>query len=110
MGAVTVIICREASSLVQHQLLHPEIADLANVECIFVATVDGIDSSELLRQLSGPAKLTRQRSVQTHAVDFTIAVNVVWGIGIRDEQDRIRSLGHAKRLRISDVGECRLEV
>jgi hypothetical protein len=35
-------------SLVQGQLLHPQIADLANVEGIFVAAVNGIYGSELL--------------------------------------------------------------
>jgi hypothetical protein len=35
--------------LVQRQFLYPQIADLANVQRIFVATVDGIDRSELLR-------------------------------------------------------------
>jgi hypothetical protein len=35
-------------SLVQRKFLHPQIADLANVQRIFVAAIDGIDRSELL--------------------------------------------------------------
>jgi hypothetical protein len=94
---------------VQRQLLHPQIADLANIERIYVAAVNGIDRSELLQQLAGPAKLAGHRPVQTHSVDFTVAVNVVWRIGIRDVNDLIRSLRYAKRLRISHIRESRFK-
>src|SRR6202035_2790288 len=93
----------------QHELLHAQIADLANVQRIFVAAVDGIDSSELLRQLAGLAEFASHGSVQAHLVDFAVAVNVGWRIGIRDVQELISSLGHANRLRVSDIGEGRFE-
>ena len=53
--------------------------------------------------LPARAKLAGHRSVQAHFVDFAVAVDVVRRIGIRDIQDLIRSLRHAKRLRISDI-------
>jgi hypothetical protein len=46
----------------QRELLHAQIADLSNVVRIFVAAVDGIDSSELLQQLADPAKFAGDRS------------------------------------------------
>ena len=47
--------------------------------------------------------------VEAHFVDFAVAVDVIWRIGIRNEKRLVCALRHAQRLRIAHVGECGFE-
>src|SRR6476660_6388987 len=99
-----------AECLVQNQLLHAQIADLAHIERICIPAVDGVHGSELFRQLAGPTKLADHGSVQLHFVDFTIAVDIVGRVGIRDVKKRTRSLGHTQGLGVPNPRIGRLKV
>ena len=70
----------EISGSMQRELLHSQVANLANVERVFVAAVDGIQRPELLRQLTRSAKLADPRSIQAQFVNLAIVIDIVGGI------------------------------
>jgi hypothetical protein len=65
---------------VKRELLHAQIAELADQERVLAAAVDEV---ELLRQPAGPAELSDHRPIQLQLVDFAAGVDVVGRIRIR---------------------------
>src|SRR5438067_5233404 len=98
-----------SSPLADRELLHPEVADFADVERVLAAAIDRVDGAELFQQFACFAKLSNDGSVETHLVDFAGRVEVVRRIGIRDVHDRVRGRRDADGLGVADVLDFALE-
>src|SRR5262249_31794289 len=95
--------------LANRELLHPEIADFADVKRVLGAAIDGVDGAELLRQFAGLAEPADHRSVELHLVDLAGGVEVVRWIGIRDVEDLVCARRDADGLGVADVLDLALE-
>src|SRR5438105_1614147 len=73
------------------ELLHPEVADFADVERILGAAVDRVQRAEFLRQLTRPAELADHRPVQADLVDLTPGIEIGRGIRVRHVHDLVRA-------------------
>src|SRR5579883_3370892 len=74
--------------LVQRHLLHPQIANLADVKIVLAAAVDGVDEVEFLRGSPGPAELADHGAVKFgRAGRAAKEFNFVNAIDCRSEND-----------------------
>ena len=55
--------------------IYGSVADLSHIQRVLVATVDGIDGAEFLRQFSCPAELAHNLARQFHLVNFAVGVD-----------------------------------
>ena len=82
------------------ELLHPEIADFADIERVLAAAVDRVDGAELFQQFASLAKLSNDGSVETHLVDFAGRVEVVRRI--RETKSRVPILVLSAKSELDD--------
>ena len=61
----------------QSELLHSPVTDLSHIQLVLVATVDGIDGAEYLRQFSCPAELAHNLARQFQLVNLAVGVDIV---------------------------------
>ena len=57
--------------------IYGSVADLSHIQLVLVATVDGIDGAEFLRQFSCPAELVHNLARQLHLVNFAVGVDII---------------------------------
>src|SRR5436190_15142194 len=94
--------------LAHRQLLHPEIANLADIQRGFSAAVDGADAPELLEELPGAAEPADHRPVETHLVNLAGRVEIGRGVRVRHEHHLVGTRRDADRLGVADVGDLAL--
>src|SRR3954452_22436369 len=98
-----------ASCLAQRQLLHPEVADFADVEDVLGSAIDRVDRAELLEQLAGPAEFADDRAVEAHLGDLARGIEIVRRIRMRHVHHLVAAGRDAERLRVADVLDLALE-
>src|SRR3954463_6900510 len=98
-----------ASCLAQRQLLHPEVADFADVEDVLGSAIDRVDRAELLEQLAGPAEFADDRAVEAHLGDLARGIEIVRRIRIRHVHHLVAAGRDAERLRVADILDLALE-
>src|SRR6186997_3303781 len=90
------------------QLLHPEVANLADVQRGFSATVDGADAPELLEQFAGAPEFADHRPVEAQLVNLAGLVEIVRRVRVRHEHHLVGPWRDADRLGVADVGDLAL--
>src|SRR5258707_13598069 len=89
--------------------LDPQITNLADIEVVLAAAVDGVDEVELLRGPPGLAEFADHGGVELQLIDLAGDVDVVWRIGVRRVEHLVRPRRDAERLGRADTGDLRLE-
>src|SRR5260370_11568271 len=93
----------------QRYLLDSQIADLADIEVVLAAAIDGVDEIELLRGPPGLAELADNGAVELELVDLAGDIDVVRGIGVRRIKHLVRPGRDAQRLGRTHIRDLCLE-